>query len=61
MKTRLFQTIAAMVLLFTALPMHSQNYLKVWFKDGHTESHFMHILQSISTLTLDLEVYMVCD
>ena len=55
MKTRLFKTIAAMVLLFTAIPMHSQNYLKIWFKDGHTERHFMHLVQSISTTKYDLE------
>ena len=55
MKTRLFKTIAAMVLLFTAIPMHSQNYLKIWFKDGHTERHFMHLVQNISTTKYDLE------
>lgn len=55
MKTRIFKFIAAMALLFAAIPMHSQNYLKIWFKDGHTERHFMHLVQNISTTKYDLE------
>ena len=35
--------------------MQSQNYLKIWFKDGHTERHFMNLVQNISATKYDLE------
>ena len=55
MKTRIFKYIAVVALLFMAIPMQGQNYLRIWFKDGHTEDHFMHLVQSISTTKNDLE------
>ena len=55
MKTYIFKLMATMALLIAAIPMHSQNYLKIWFKDGHTERHFMHLVQNISTTKYDLE------
>ena len=55
MKTRIFKYIAVVALLFMAIPMQGQNYLKLWFKDGHTERHFMHLVKSISATKYDLE------
>lgn len=55
MKTRLFNYITLLAMLLTAIPAKSQNYLKLWFKDGHTERHFMHLVQGINTTKYDLE------
>ena len=55
MKTRIFKYIAVVALLFMAVPMQGQNYLKLWFKDGRTERHFMHLVKSISATKYDLE------
>lgn len=55
MKTRIIQSILALVLTFMALPMIGQDYLKIYFKDGHTERHYMKLVQSISATKYDLE------
>lgn len=55
MKTSLFNYITLLAMLLTAIPAKSQNYLKLWFKDGHTERHFMHLVQGISTTKYDLK------
>lgn len=54
MKTSLYKYLIVLV-CFWQSPMHSQNYLKIWFKDGHTERHYMHLVQKISTSKYDLE------
>ena len=55
MKIRLFKLMAVLALLFTPIPIQSQNYLKIWFKDGHTERHFMNLIRHISATKYDLE------
>ena len=55
MKTRLIKSVLALLLTFMALPMMGQDYLKIYFKDGHTERHFMKLVESISTTKYDLE------
>lgn len=55
MKNTVFKSILALVMIFMALPMMGQNYLKIYFKDGHTERHFMHLVNNISMTKYDLE------
>ncbi|MBQ6211013.1 MAG: hypothetical protein IJK42_14790 [Prevotella sp.] len=44
-----------MALSITAIPVIANDYLKIYFKDGHTERHYMHLVESISTTKFDLE------
>ena len=55
MKTKIIKTIAALMLSLLSLPMMGQDYLKIYFKDGHTERHYMRLVESISTTKFDLE------
>lgn len=55
MKNTILKSIFALVMAFIALPMMGQNYLKIYFKDGHTERHFMHLVNNISMSKYDLE------
>lgn len=55
MKTRIIHSILALMLTFMALPMMGQDYLKIYFKDGHTERHYMKLVESISATKYDLE------
>ena len=55
MKTKILKSILALLLTFMALPMMGQDYLKIYFKDGHTERHYMKLVQSISATKYDLE------
>ena len=55
MKNTIFKGILALVMAFMALPMMGQDYLKIYFKDGHSERHFMHHVDNISVTKYDLE------
>lgn len=55
MKKNLFYTIFFAAFAISALPMSANDYLKIYFKDGHTERHYMHLVESISTTKYDLE------
>lgn len=44
-----------MALTMTTLPIMANDYLKIYFKDGHTERHYMKLVESISTTKYDLE------
>ena len=55
MKHIITKSLLALVITLLALPMQSQDYLKIYFKDGHTERHFMHLVESISATKYDLE------
>lgn len=55
MKNTILKSIFALFMGFMALPMMSQNYLKIYFKDGHTERHFMRLVNNISMSKYDLE------
>ena len=56
MKKSLLYTICLMALAISALPVSAANdYLKIYFKDGHTERHYMKLVESISASKYDLE------
>lgn len=55
MKNTMIKSFLALVIAFMALPMMGQNYLKIYFKDGHTERHFMHLVNNIAMTKYDLE------
>ena len=55
MKTRIIKSICFVVLVFAALPMVAGDYLTIRFKDGHTERHFMHLVENIGVTKYDLE------
>ena len=55
MKNTVLKSVLALVMAFMALPMMGQDYLKIYFKDGHTERHFMHLVDNISVTKYDLE------
>jgi hypothetical protein len=44
-----------MALAISALPVSANDYLKIYFKDGHTERHYMKLVESISASKYDLE------
>ena len=54
MKNTILKSVFALIMAFIALPMMGQDYLKIYFKDGHTERHFMHLVNNISTSKYDL-------
>lgn len=49
MKTRIIQSILALVLTFMALPMIGQDYLTISFKDGREERHLLSLVKEIAT------------
>ena len=55
MKTNLLKAICLMALTITSLPILANDYLKIYFKDGHTERHYMKLVESISATKYDLE------
>ena len=55
MKHNITKSLLALAITLLVLPMQSQDYLKIYFKDGHTERHFMHLVESISATKYDLE------
>ena len=55
MKNKIISSVLTLALLLTAMPAAAQNYLKLYFKDGHTERHFMHLVQNITASKYDLE------
>ena len=55
MKNKIIKSIIALVLAFVALPMAANDYLKIYFKDGHTERHYMKLVDNISVTKYDLE------
>ena len=55
MKTRFVKAILTLALALLSLPMQSQNYLKIYFKDGHTERHLMSLIDELSTSKYDKE------
>lgn len=55
MRNTIIKSILVLVLAFLALPMMGQNYLKIYFKDGHTERHYMHLVNNITMTRYDME------
>ena len=55
MKNKILKSIFALVMTFMTMPMMGQDYLKLYFKDGHTERHFMNLVKDISATRYDLE------
>lgn len=55
MKKYLLKAICLMALVITSLPIAANDYLKIYFKDGHTERHFMNLVESIYATKYDLE------
>jgi hypothetical protein len=55
MKTRIFKSICLVALILVSLPMVAGDYLTIHFKDGHTERHFMHLVENIGVTKYDLE------
>jgi hypothetical protein len=61
MKNTILKSVLALLMAFIALPMMGQNYLKIYFKDGHTERHFMHLVNNIAMTKYDLDGYLHSD
>ena len=55
MKYKSFFGLLTAMFMLIVIPMSAQDYLKIYFKDGHTERHFMHLVENISTTKYDLE------
>ena len=55
MKNKILKSVLVLGMAFMALPMMGQDYLKLYFKDGHTERHFMNLVKDISATRYDLE------
>lgn len=55
MKNFLLKAIYLAAVAFFSLPIAANDYLKIYFKDGHTERHYMKLVESISTTRYDLE------
>ena len=55
MKYYLIKAICLMALVMTSLSIEANDYLKIYFKDGHTERHYMKLVESISATKYDLE------
>lgn len=55
MKHSFLKHILLWALAINTLPIAAYDYLKIYFKDGHTERHLMHLVESISTTKYDLE------
>lgn len=55
MKNYLLKAICLLALAMTALPIVANDYLKIYFKDGHTERHYMKLVESISATKYDLD------
>ena len=55
MKNYLYKAICLAALTMTTLPIVANDYLKIYFKDGHTERHYMKLVESISATKYDLD------
>ena len=55
MKKNLLYTICFVAFAISALPMSANDYLKIYFKDGHTERHYMKLVESISATKYGLK------
>lgn len=55
MNKHLFFILCLMALALNALPAVANDYLKIHFKDGHTERHYLKLVESISTSKYDME------
>lgn len=55
MKYKSFFGLLTAMFMLIVIPVSAQDYLKIYFKDGHTERHFMHLVENISTTKYDLE------
>lgn len=55
MKNNIIKSICLVALIFVSLPMVAGDYLTIHFKDGHTERHFMHLVENIGVTKYDLE------
>lgn len=55
MKTRFIKSILTLLMALTVLSIAANDYLKIYFKDGHTERHFMKLVENITVTKYDLE------
>lgn len=55
MKKHLFFILCLMALVLNTIPAVANDYLKIHFKDGHTERHYLKLVESISTSKYDME------
>ena len=55
MKKHLFFILCLMALVLNTIPAVANDYLTIHFKDGHTERHFLKLVESISTSKYDME------
>lgn len=55
MKTRYIKVLLTLLMVWVALPMAADDYLKIYFKDGHTERHYMKLVENITVTKYDLE------
>lgn len=55
MKKHLFFISCLIALALNTLPAVANDYLTIHFKDGHTERHFLKLVESISTSKYDME------
>ncbi len=55
MKKHLFFILFLMALVLNTIPAVANDYLTIHFKDGHTERHFLKLVESISTSKYDME------
>ena len=44
-----------LLMAWVVLPTAANDYLKIYFKDGHTERHYMKLVENISATKYDLE------
>ena len=55
MKNYLLKAICLVAVVMSSLPITANDYLKIYFKDGHTERHYMKLVESISATKYDLK------
>ena len=55
MKKHLFFILCLMALALNTLPAVANDYLTIHFKDGHTERHYLKLVENISTSKYDME------
>jgi hypothetical protein len=55
MKNYFLKAICLVAVAMSSLPVIANDYLKIYFKDGHTERHYMKLVESISATKYDLE------
>ena len=55
MKNYLLKAVCLVAVAMSSLPITANDYLKIYFKDGHTERHYMKLVESISATKYDLK------